>query len=178
MTSRFDRTLLHPTTMPTSIAVRCSGYRHFSGDRPPFPMTAGNCESSPTCGATIRSDMAHRRNLLLQTASIAVLFPVVAQAHGEQIMAFPLSGFLAFLAALPIVLRVRVRPAVKALVIFLGLPAMVFLTWAVVIWWLNPTASNLAEGFVVYTVMMAVPPVLGCLFLVRLCRRMVSDKRL
>jgi hypothetical protein len=118
-----------------------------------------------------------RANLLIKTAMIALLFPGAAQAHGEQIMAFPLSGFLAFLVIIPILLRVRARPAVKVVTILLGFPVLVFLTWLVVIWLLNPTPSGLAGEFVAYAVLMAVPPVLGCVFLLRFLRTAFSDKR-
>jgi hypothetical protein len=121
--------------------------------------------------ALVAHQVQWRCNLLAQAVTIAVVFPVALQAHGEQIMAFPLSGILALIVAAPIVLLVQSRLVVKVLAIFVGLPLVVFLTWAVVIWWLNPTASSLAEAFWAYAVLMAIPPVVGCVFFLRLLRR-------
>jgi hypothetical protein len=110
------------------------------------------------------TERAHSRTyLLLQIALAVLLCPVPAQAHGEQVVAFPLSGLLAFLAMIPIALRVRARVKAKILAMVLCFPVFVFLTWWIVARFLNPAPASLYEHFILYTVAMAVPPVLGCL---------------
>jgi hypothetical protein len=68
------------------------------------------------------------------------------------------------------VLLIPARRVVKVLTMALVLPVIVLLTWLVVGGFLNPSPASLYENFFIYTVLMAVPPVLACLFVLRVSR--------
>lgn len=126
------------------------------------------------------TERAHSRAAVqLQIALVGLLCPVSVQAHGEQVLAFPLSGFLAFLAVIPIALRVRAKLKAKVLAMLLCFPVFVFLSWWIVAGFLNPTPASLYENFFLYTLAMAVPPVLGCLAVLEIlgAHSLSRDKR-
>jgi hypothetical protein len=108
------------------------------------------------------------------TAVFLFCLPTMAFAHGEQLMALPLSGVIAIVAGIPIILALGKRNKRDKL----SLPLWLILMIAMVIGWFMVSVLvdpvNFYEHFWIYTIALAVFPIGVCALVSQVMSRQIS----